>query len=140
MDVGRRSAMGPRPALGAALHKPPSHSAVGSKRAIETTRAVMVHARLPPAGERIIEPMLDLAHCSKLNGIIVTGANSTELMSELQRRGYVRVATTANCGVAAGQYDVALIDWRRQSIQNPDTTPPWRGGFLYSRGDPGCWG
>ena len=66
------------------------------------------------AGDRIIEPMLDLARCSNLNRIIVAGASSAALMFELHRRGYVRVATTANRGVPAGQYDVALVDWRER--------------------------
>ena len=78
------------------------------------TGAVVVQSRFAPAIDRIIEPMLDLAHCSKLNGIVVVGANSAELMFELRRRGYVRVATTTNCGLPAGQYDVALVDWRER--------------------------
>ena len=40
------------------------------------TGAVVLQSRLAPAVDRIIEPMLDLAHCSKLNGIVVVGANS----------------------------------------------------------------
>src|SRR5262245_8304538 len=68
--------------------------------------AVMVRSRRAVAGDRIIEPMLDLARCSNLNRIIVAGANSAALMFEVHRRGYVRVATTANCGLPAGQYDV----------------------------------
>jgi hypothetical protein len=38
-------------------------------------------------------------------------------MLELQRRGYVRAAATANCGHPAGQYDVALVDWRRRTFK-----------------------
>jgi hypothetical protein len=86
------------------------------------TGAVVLQSRLAPAVDRIIEPMLDLAHCSKLNGIVVVGANSAELMFELRRRGYVRVATTTNSGLPAGQYDVALVDWRERSIKALDTT------------------
>jgi hypothetical protein len=59
----------------------------------------MIHSRLAVAGDRIIEPMLDLARSSNLNRISVAGANSAALMFELHRRGYVRVATTANCGL-----------------------------------------
>jgi hypothetical protein len=92
--------------------------------------AVMLQSRFTPAGERIIEPMIELAYCSKLNGIIVAGANSAELMSELHRRGYVRVVTTANCGLPAGQYDVALVDWRERSIKALDTTLDWLVDFL----------
>lgn len=38
-------------------------------------------------------------------------------MLELHRRGYVRAAATANCGLPAGQYDVALVDWRRRTFK-----------------------
>lgn len=94
----------------------------------------MVQSRLKPAGERIIEPMIDLARCSKLDRIIVAGAKSAALMFELHRRGYVRVATTANCGLPAGQYDVALVDWRERSIKGLDTTLDWLVDFLGSAG------
>ena len=94
------------------------------------TDAVVARSRLAPAVDRIIEPMLDLAQCSKLNGIVVAGANSAELVFELRRRGYVRVATTANCGLPAGQYDVALVDWRERSIKALDTTLNWLVDFV----------
>src|SRR5215471_12872554 len=71
--------------------------------------AIMIQSRLTAAGEGIVEPMIELARCSKLNRIIVAGAKSAALMFELHRRGYVRVATTTNCGLPAGQYDVALV-------------------------------
>jgi hypothetical protein len=58
--------------------------------------------------------MIALARCSKLQRVIVAGSKSVELASELNRRGYVRVASTANSDRAAGQYDVALVDWRRK--------------------------
>jgi len=96
--------------------------------------AVMIQSRLTPASERIIEPMIDLARCSKLKRIIVAGANSAALMFELHRRGYVRVATTANCGLPAGQYDVALVDWRQRSIKALDTTLDWLVDFLSPAG------
>jgi hypothetical protein len=92
--------------------------------------AVMIRSHLTPAGERIIEPMIDLARCSKLKRIIVAGSKSAALMFELHRRGYVRVATTANCGLPAGQYDVALVDWRERSIKALDTTLDWLVDFL----------
>jgi hypothetical protein len=92
--------------------------------------AIMSQSRLTPAGERIIEPMIELARCSKLDRIIVAGAKSAALMFELHRRGYVRVATTANCGLPAEQYDVALVDWRERSIKALDTTLDWLVDFL----------
>jgi hypothetical protein len=96
--------------------------------------AVMIQSRLTPAGERIIEPMIDLAHCSKLKRIIVAGSKSAALVFELHRRGYVRVATTANCGLPAGQYDVGLVDWRERSIKALDTTLDWLVDFLNPAG------
>jgi hypothetical protein len=96
--------------------------------------AAMVQARLIPAGQRIIEPMLALARCSKLQRIIVAGSQSAKLMFELHRRGHVCVATTANCGLPAGQYDVALVDWRQRSIKALETTLDWLVDFLSPAG------
>ncbi len=97
--------------------------------------AVMLQSHLIPAGERIIEPMLALARCSKLQRIIVAGSKSAELMFELHRRGYARVATTAaNCGLPARQYDVALVDWRQRSIKALETTLDWLVDFLSPTG------
>jgi hypothetical protein len=96
--------------------------------------ATMIQARLIPAGERIVEPMLALARCSKQQRIIVAGSRSAELMFELHRRGHVRVATTANCGLPAGQYDVALLDWRQRSIKALETTLDWLVDFLSPAG------
>jgi hypothetical protein len=101
--------------------------------------AVMIQSRLAPAGERIIEPMIELARCSKLKRIIVAGSKSAALMFELHRRGYVRVATTANCGLPAGQYDVALVDWRQRSIKALDTTLDWLVDFLSPAGMAVVW-
>jgi hypothetical protein len=99
----------------------------------------MIHSHLAVAGDRIIEPMLDLARCSNLNRIIVAGANSAALMFELHRRGYVHVATTANCGLPAGQYDVALVDWRERSIKALDATLDWLLDFLSPAGGLVVW-
>jgi hypothetical protein len=99
----------------------------------------MIQSCLAVAGDRIIEPMLDLARCSNLNRIIVAGAKSAALMFELHRRGYVRVATTANCGLPAGQYDVALVDWRERSIKALDTTLDWLLDFLSPAGGLIVW-
>jgi len=93
----------------------------------------MIQSRLTPSGERIIEPMIALARCSKLQRI-VAGSKSPELMFELHRRGYVRVVTTANCGLPAEQYDVALVDWRQRSIKALETTLDWLVDFLSPAG------
>ena len=52
----------------------------------------MIQSRLTPSSERIIEPMLGLAQCSKRHRIIVAGSQRSELMFELHRRGYSRRA------------------------------------------------
>src|SRR5215813_8078447 len=101
--------------------------------------ATMIQTRLIPAGERIVEPMLALARCSKLQRIVVAGSSSAELMFELHRRGHVRVATTANCGLPAGQYDVALVDWRQRSIKALETTLDWLVDFLSPAGVVVIW-
>jgi hypothetical protein len=81
-------------------------------------------------GDRILEPMIALARCSKQQRIIVAGTKSIELTSELNRRGFIHVASTANCGRAAGQNDVALVDWRRRTFQALETTLDWLVDFL----------
>ncbi|HEY7662606.1 MAG TPA: hypothetical protein VH934_05740 [Xanthobacteraceae bacterium] len=90
----------------------------------------MLQSRPTPAGERIIEPMIALARCSKLQRIIVAGSHSGELMFALHRRGYIRVATTSNCGLPSGQYDLALVDWRERSIRALESTLDWLVEFL----------
>jgi hypothetical protein len=85
-----------------------------------------------PSRERITESLVELARCSKLHRIIVAGSNGAELMCGLHRRGYVRVATTATCGLPHGQYDVALVDWQGRSIKALQTTLDWLVHFLGS--------
>ena len=99
----------------------------------------MIQSRLTPSGERIIEPMIGLARCSKHHRIIVAGSKSPELMFELHRRGYIRVATTTNCGLPGGQYDVALVDWRGHSIKALETTLDWLVHFLGPAGALVVW-
>src|ERR1700730_11822183 len=94
----------------------------------------MIQPHLTPASARIMEPMIALARRSKLQRIIVAGSKSAELMFELHRRGYARVATTSNCGLPAGQYDVALVDWRQRSIKAFETTLDWLMDFLSPAG------
>jgi hypothetical protein len=53
-----------------------------------------------------------------------------ELMLELHRRGYLLAAATGNCGRPAGQYDVALVDWRRRTLHALETTIDWLVNFL----------
>jgi acetolactate synthase regulatory subunit len=94
----------------------------------------MIHSRLISAGEGTIQPMVELARCSKGQRIIIAGSKSGELRLELHRRGFVRVATTASCGLPAGQYDVALVDWRQRSVKALETTLDWLMDFLSPTG------
>jgi hypothetical protein len=94
----------------------------------------MTPSRATPEGDRIIEPMIALACCSKQHRIVVAGSKSVELMLELHRRGYVRAAATANCGRPAGQYDVALVDWRRRTLKTLEIALDWFVEFLSPAG------
>ena len=94
----------------------------------------MTTSHATPAGDRIIEPMIALACCSKQHRIVVAGSRGVELMLELQRRGYVRTAATANCGHPAGQYDVALVDWRRRTFKTLEVALDWLVQFLSPSG------
>jgi hypothetical protein len=81
-------------------------------------------------GDRIIDPMIALAGCSTHQRIVVVGSRSMELMLELHQRGYSLAAAAGNCGRPAGQYDVALVDWRRRSLHALETTMDWLVNFL----------
>lgn len=94
----------------------------------------MTSIHTTPAGDRIIEPMLALAGCSKQHRIVVAGLKGVELMLELQRRGFARAAATANCGHPAGQYDVALVDWRRRTFKTLEVALDWLVDFLSPAG------
>src|ERR1700738_4687843 len=96
-------------------------------------------SRATPAGDRIMEPMIALASCSKQHRIVVAGSKSVELMLELHDRGYVRAAATANCGHPAGQYDVALVDWRRRTFKALEAAPDWLVEFLSPAGALVVW-
>ncbi len=90
----------------------------------------MTFSHSTPAGDRIIDPMIALAGCAKQHRIVVAGSKALELMLELHRRGYVRAAATANCGQPAGQYEVALVDWRRRTFKALETALDWLTDFL----------
>jgi hypothetical protein len=91
---------------------------------------VMKPVRITATGQRNVEPMIALAHCSRLARMIVTGANSAEVVVDLHRLGYQRATTTTNCGLPDGQYDVALLDGRQCSIKAIETTLDWLVDFV----------
>jgi hypothetical protein len=84
-------------------------------------------------GDRIVDPMIALAGCSTHQRIVVAGSKSMELMLELHRRGYLLAAAAGNCGRPTGQYDVALVDWRRRTLRSLETTMDWLMNFLGPR-------
>jgi hypothetical protein len=86
------------------------------------------------AGDRIIEPMIALAGCSKQHRIVVAGSRAIELMLELHHRGYARTAATANCGHPASQYDAVLVDWRRRTFKTLEVALDWLVDFLSPAG------
>jgi len=85
-----------------------------------------------PASERILDGMIELARCSKLDRVVVAGATAPELMLGLHCRGYARVATVATCGLPHGQYGVALVNWEGRSIKALETTLDWLVQYLGS--------
>jgi len=90
-------------------------------------------------GDRIIDPMIDLSACAKADRILIAGSKALEFMLEMQRRGFDRTAASANCGRAGGQYDVALVDWRRRTIHSLDPTLKWLLGYLRPAGRLVVW-
>jgi hypothetical protein len=78
--------------------------------------------------------MIALAGCSKQHRILVAGSKGVELMFELHDRGYGRGGATANCGHPDGQYDVALVDWRRRTFKALEAALDWLLGFLSPAG------
>ncbi len=90
-------------------------------------------------GDRIISPMIDLSACAKTDRILIVGSKALEFMLDMQRRGFERTAASANCGRAAGQYDVAMVDWRRRTISSLDPTLKWLLGYLRPAGKLVVW-
>ena len=81
-------------------------------------------------GDRIIDPMIALSGCSTRQRVVVAGSKSMELMLELHRRGYSLAAAAGNCGRPTGQYEVALVDWRRRTLHALEPTMDWLTNFL----------
>src|SRR5258706_16086449 len=102
------------------------------------TGAVMSSPQVTP-GDRISDPMIALAGCSTRQRIVVAGSKSMELMLELHRRGYLLAAAAGNCGRPTGQYDVALVDWRRRTLHALETTMDWLVNFLSPFAVLGVW-
>jgi hypothetical protein len=99
----------------------------------------MLTKTLNPQDKDVIEPLIAQARCSIRDRIVVGGTRSAELMFELHRRGYLRVATTASSAVASGEYNVALMDWRARSIKTLGSTLHWLLGSLDQDGIVVVW-
>jgi hypothetical protein len=82
----------------------------------------------------IIATVVELARCSAHHRIIVAGDQAPQHMFELHRQGLDRAVTTAHCGLPRGQYDVALVAWRTQSIKALETTLDWLTHYLAQTG------
>jgi hypothetical protein len=58
----------------------------------QTKPVTNVYSHSFQSGDRIVEPMIGLPHCSPPHRILVAGAKSVELALELNRRGFAGVA------------------------------------------------
>ena len=103
---------------------PPSAAAVASKI---------------PAGGPITQALIEIAHISKTDRVLATGSLGVEIFLELHRRGCSRVAATAACGLPRGQYDVAVVGWRGDSLKALETTLNWLVHFLGPSGALAVW-
>jgi len=83
---------------------------------------IVTQSPATPTREKLLEPMIALAHCGRQQRILIAGEKSIELMFELEHQGYTHVASVANCGRAAKRYDVALVDWRRRTFRSLEAT------------------
>jgi hypothetical protein len=84
--------------------------------------------------DRILDPMLTLAGCSKHHRIVLAGSKAAELKLQLRRLGYDNAAATVDCGSAAGQFDFAFVDWRGRSFKQLAVALGWVPEFLSPRG------
>jgi hypothetical protein len=94
---------------------------------------------IPPPEERILDAMIALGRATEFDRMIVAGSNSSDLFSELRRRGYQRVTTTKACRVPRGLHDVALIVWWEHSITALETTLDQLTHFLNAHGALVVW-
>ena len=69
----------------------------------------MVQPHFVSSREQVVDTMIGLTRLSTLHRAIVAGSDSQQLYLALQRRGFVRVATTATCRIPRRQHAVGLI-------------------------------
>ncbi len=59
--------------------------------------------------EQIVDTMIDLTRLSNLHRAIIAGSDGLEFYLALQRRGFIRVTTTATCRIPKRQHAIGLI-------------------------------
>jgi hypothetical protein len=59
--------------------------------------------------EQVVDTMIALTRLSNLHRTIVAGKDSMKIYVSLRRRGFMRVATPATCGVCRREHSVDLI-------------------------------
>jgi hypothetical protein len=77
--------------------------------AIAQQESQMVQPHSVSNREQVIDTMIELTRLSNLHRAIIAGSDSMELYLALRRRGFIRVATTATCGIPRAQHAVGLI-------------------------------
>jgi hypothetical protein len=59
--------------------------------------------------EQIVDTMIELTRLSNLHRAVIAGSDSLEFYLALQRRGFIRVATTTTCRIPKRQHAIGLI-------------------------------
>jgi hypothetical protein len=62
-----------------------------------------------PNREQVVDTMIELTRLSHLHRAVIAGSDGLEYYLALQRRGFIRVATTATCRIAKRQHAIGLI-------------------------------
>jgi hypothetical protein len=94
----------------------------------------MIESSHIPSDEQIVDFMMQLVFMIRLHRMIVAGPQSPETLLELHRRGYLRVTTAKLCDVPCGEFDVALVAWREDSIEALEPTLDGLVRFLSTTG------
>lgn len=89
--------------------------------------------RAGAAGSKI-DSIIELARCADHHRILLAGARNPDAVSGWRRRGYRRAVTIAGSPLPRGQYDVAVVEWRKHSIRALESTLDWLVHFLSPRG------
>jgi hypothetical protein len=69
----------------------------------------MIHLHSFSDREQVVDTMIGLTRLTNLHRAIVAGSGSIDFYLALRRRGFLRAATAATCGIPKGQHAVGLI-------------------------------